>query len=107
MSIPIFPKETIQFSGEPYFGRFLFWQRHQETLRNIPAIPREIDLIQERWSMPWNDTQENPIFIFSAGWRSGSTLIQWMVNSSGNVLIRGNPMYILTIWVSCQNRYAF
>lgn len=31
----------------------------------------------------------NPIFIFSAGWRSGSTLLQRLITASGEVLIWG------------------
>lgn len=89
--IPLFLKKIIQFPVEAYFGRFVHWQQHRKTLKSIPSIPMAIDLIQERWPMPLNDTLENPIFIFSAGWRSGSTLIQRLVNSSGNALIWGEP----------------
>ena len=34
---------------------------------------------------------ESPIFIFAAGWRSGSTLLQRLVASDGRVLIWGEP----------------
>lgn len=34
---------------------------------------------------------ERPIFIFSAGWRSGSTLLQRLVASSNNTLMWGEP----------------
>ncbi|MGB6058067.1 MAG: sulfotransferase [Microthrixaceae bacterium] len=35
--------------------------------------------------------EDSPILIFSAGWRSGSTLLQRMVISSGSVLVWGEP----------------
>jgi len=34
---------------------------------------------------------DQPLFIFSAGWRSGSTLLQRLVNSSGEYVIWGEP----------------
>ena len=37
---------------------------------------------------------ENPIFIFSASWRTGSTLLQRVFNSTGNVLIWGEPQHL-------------
>lgn len=39
---------------------------------------------------PHND-DEKPIFILSAGWRSGSTLLQRLISSGQNVLIWGEP----------------
>lgn len=39
-----------------------------------------------------DESQESPIFVFSAGWRSGSTLVQRLLMSSGNVLIWGEPL---------------
>lgn len=40
---------------------------------------------------------DDPVFIFSAGWRSGSTLLQRMVLSSGDVLMWGEP------WGRCDH----
>lgn len=34
---------------------------------------------------------EQPVFIFSAGWRSGSTLLQRLIVSSGKILVWGEP----------------
>jgi hypothetical protein len=34
---------------------------------------------------------DSPIFIFSAGWRSGSTLLQRLITSSENILLWGEP----------------
>lgn len=35
--------------------------------------------------------EDSPVFIFSAGWRSGSTLLQRLVTSSGDVFVWGEP----------------
>lgn len=40
---------------------------------------------------PPSDDQESPIFLLSAGWRSGSTLLQRLIMSDRNVLIWGEP----------------
>lgn len=34
---------------------------------------------------------EEPVFIFSAGWRTGSTLLQRLLSSSGSLLLWGEP----------------
>jgi hypothetical protein len=64
-------------------------------------IPREIraehlpESLQFIDSQRFNDTieldKQRPIFILSAGWRSGSTLLQRLINSDGSVLIWGEP----------------
>ena len=38
-----------------------------------------------------NEAIDSPIFIFSAGWRSGSTLLQRLVMSNNDVLLWGEP----------------
>lgn len=37
------------------------------------------------------DSDESPIFVLSAGWRSGSTLVQRLLMSNGQTLIWGEP----------------
>lgn len=44
-----------------------------------------------------------PIFIFSFSWRSGSTLIQRVINSSGEAIIWGEP-HILNVLRECFDR---
>ena len=38
------------------------------------------------------DDNEEPVFIFSAGWRAGSTLLQRLVVSSNQVVVWGEPL---------------
>jgi hypothetical protein len=37
------------------------------------------------------DSDEEPIFVFSAGWRSGSTLVQRLLMADGSTIIWGEP----------------
>lgn len=45
----------------------------------------------ERWNLSSNTEGSEPVFILAAGWRSGSTLLQRLVCSSGEVLVWGEP----------------
>ncbi len=49
---------------------------------------------------------DKPIFIFSAGWRSGSTLVQRMVTASGDVLMWGESGGALDCFEEAGRRYA-
>ena len=47
--------------------------------------------IAERWPQLQSESVEEPIFILSAGWRSGSTMLQRLLMAGGNYLIWGEP----------------
>lgn len=57
-------------------------------------IRNALDSIRRRWPIDdtGNSDDEAPIFILSAGWGSGSTLLQRLVVSAGNCLIWGEPL---------------
>ena len=91
--------------GQSSKGTRIILQTLQESItRRKLTIPRELraahklsdtlNCIEQRWPTlsPTENDQEQPIFIFSAGWRSGSTLVQRLVVSSGEVLIWGEPL---------------
>lgn len=63
-------------------------------LRSMQQLDRAIDTLQTRWPLSPEELQdtERPVFIFSAGWRSGSTLLQRLVVSSGEVGLWGEPL---------------
>lgn len=44
-----------------------------------------------RWGLPPLPPSNRPVFVLSAGWRSGSTLLQRLVCSSGDTLVWGEP----------------
>ena len=44
-----------------------------------PSIADGIAVIRRRWPELRNDCEDDPIFVLSAGWRSGSTLLQRLI----------------------------
>lgn len=56
-----------------------------------PSIVTGVNRFREKLLENDQPSEESPIFIFSAGWRSGSTLLQRLVMSEGNVFIWGEP----------------
>jgi len=63
-------------------------------LRAARALSEAVENIQSRWpdTRPQDGRDAAPVFIFSAGWRSGSTLMQRLVMSSGEIAVWGEPL---------------
>lgn len=56
------------------------------------ALPYAIEAIERRWGGGVaGSPAEQPIFLFGAGWRCGSTWLQRLVMSSGTAFIWGEP----------------
>ena len=57
------------------------------------SIKNQIELLKSRWPDEEIDEyeEEAPIFLFSAGWRSGSTLLQRLLVSTGEIFVWGEP----------------
>jgi len=53
-----------------------------------------------------SNTSAAPVFLFSAGWRSGSTLLQRLIISSGQVLMWGEAGGALNTLYDVAERYA-
>jgi hypothetical protein len=64
---------------------------HKEALQNNPDILTGIATLQALCPVNPDDDPEEPIFLLSAGWRSGSTLVQRLIMSAPNVFIWGEP----------------
>lgn len=64
---------------------------HREVLRTIPPLADAIGRVAERAGPLDAQPAESPVFVLSAGWRSGSTLLQRLVMSTDGVLIWGEP----------------
>jgi hypothetical protein len=62
-----------------------------KTINNLQSIEAAIENINNRFSITSNDLTDEPIFILASGWRSGSTLLQRLVNSNQQTLIWGEP----------------
>lgn len=63
-------------------------------LRRARKISEALEHIRQRWPEAADiyEDSEKPVFIFSAGWRSGSTLIQRLLLSSGEIVVWGEPL---------------
>lgn len=64
-------------------------------LRDVQQISSALTQIERRWPAKQETAvadQETPVFIFSAGWRSGSTLLQRLICSTGEIVIWGEPL---------------
>lgn len=64
---------------------------HRQALRHSPGIATGIRELTATCPPLGADEHEAPIFLFSAGWRSGSTLLQRLIMSDKNVLVWGEP----------------
>lgn len=64
---------------------------HGEVLSQQPSIARGVAQLASLCPADATNDDEAPIFLFSAGWRSGSTLLQRLIMSDSNVLIWGEP----------------
>jgi hypothetical protein len=63
-----------------------------EELAKAEKLSKAIRLLNENGNNARNDTLYSPIFLLSAGWRSGSTLFQRLVISSKDAIIWGEPL---------------
>jgi hypothetical protein len=63
-------------------------------LCHIHKLTIALQNLSHRWpdAAQRNDDMEYPVFIFSAGWRSGSTLLQRLVISSGEIALWGESL---------------
>ncbi|MBI3772173.1 MAG: sulfotransferase [Gammaproteobacteria bacterium] len=64
---------------------------HELALRQHPNIVTGTAILQTLCPADSTNDHEAPIFLLSAGWRSGSTLLQRLIMSDSNVLIWGEP----------------
>lgn len=59
--------------------------------RKLLTIEVAIDIISKKYPNVKSSCLSEPIFILSAGWRSGSTLLQRLLMSSNEIIIWGEP----------------
>lgn len=63
-------------------------------LRSVNKLDKSLKEILERWpsAAATSEDAESPVFLLSAGWRSGSTLLQRLICSTGEITIWGEPL---------------
>ena len=64
---------------------------HRQALRQQPSVALGVRELQALCPADPTDDPESPIFLLSAGWRSGSTMLQRLLMSDPGVLIWGEP----------------
>lgn len=64
---------------------------HHKALLQRPGILPGIEQLQALCPADDTNDHEEPIFLLSAGWRSGSTLLQRLIMSDSDVLVWGEP----------------
>jgi len=76
-----------------YYSLFGTWQARtkNEEDKKWFEVNSSLDYLFDLNTDNIVDDNEAPIFIFSAGWRSGSTLVQRVISSSGNIVVWGEP----------------
>jgi len=65
------------------------WYAYKQ--QSAQSIGEAIATIQSRWPISVENDPEHPIFILASGWRSGSTLLQRIVNSDDTIMLWGEP----------------
>lgn len=59
--------------------------------KQMRTVEETIKFLQAKWPTLRADCKKEPIFLFSTGWRSGSTLLQRLIMSDKRVMIWGEP----------------
>lgn len=63
----------------------------RSTSRRPRSIAASLQIVRKRWPDLQSGSEEEPVFILAAGWRTGSTFLQRIVMSTGTALIWGEP----------------
>lgn len=66
---------------------------HQRLQRDLPDVRSAVAALERRLHGLDTGPADRPLFIFSAGWRSGSTLLQRLVVSTQRYFIWGEPYH--------------
>lgn len=66
--------------------------RYQASRSPKPRVAAGVKALGQPDADVGTDPPDDPIFVMSAGWRSGSTLLQRVINSSGSTLVWGEPL---------------
>lgn len=74
------------FAGTPTARRL-----HRQALSSTPSITSGISELRDLCKDDAEKGGDSPIFLLSAGWRAGSTLLQRLVMSDPKVLMWGEP----------------
>jgi ABC-type multidrug transport system fused ATPase/permease subunit len=78
---------------EALIGRPTVVRNQLKTLRNVPQLDTAIAAVKDRLDPDLPGPEDEPLFVFSAGWRSGSTLLQRLIVSADTYFLWGEPYH--------------
>ncbi|MEE9354172.1 MAG: sulfotransferase [Methylococcaceae bacterium] len=76
---------------ESVVGPVYAQRRHKSSMERGCSITHGLELIKQRWPEVQSSELASPVFILSAGWRSGSTMMQRLIMSRQSILVWGEP----------------
>jgi hypothetical protein len=88
--------DAVRESSAYEAGTYLLRQAREHRRISSAAhheVSERLDTFDRRWG-PYKDDPESdgsPVFLLSVGWRSGSTLLQRLIDTSGDILLWGEP----------------
>ncbi|HET7306595.1 MAG TPA: sulfotransferase [Gammaproteobacteria bacterium] len=85
------PRSDVEALVEAFVGPRHARQSHRRLTADSGALERGLDVIRRRWPRLHSPSGDAPVFILSAGWRSGSTFLQRAVMAASSILIWGEP----------------
>ena len=68
-------------------------RQHRAMIGDVPSIPDVVATLATKWPQPATEGNHSPIFVLSSSWRAGSTAVQRLIMSPGNVLVWGEPYH--------------
>lgn len=88
-------KKFVKWPIEAIVGRIAERFKHCRRLRCRHSLQDKVSYVTSHWTPP-APSRSPPIFLLAAGWRSGSTLVQRLIMSSGEALLWGEPYHRLS-----------
>jgi hypothetical protein len=85
------PRQHWQVLEEGFFGTRKARRQHATNIARPPSAEAGLAAIAARWPTLVSPETSEPIFILSAGWRSGSTFLQRWLMRNNDLLIWGEP----------------
>lgn len=85
------PQDNLKMVVEAFLGTKEAREVHASLRNRALTIEAGLKIIKSRWPDLRSTNVSEPIFVFSAGWRSGSTLLQRAILTNEETLIWGEP----------------
>ena len=76
---------------ESIYGPIYAQRHHRQSVMRGRSVIQGLSQIKQRWPDIQSHEEQAPVFILSAGWRSGSTLMQRLIMSKQSILVWGEP----------------